>query len=94
MTRGHARLASRVVRTPDSRCQGWAVCVYSTTVEQIINLHIEWQASYGSPYTNNAAEFVLPTRDGGYTMFADSDEYGAGEGANIALYKLAGDPPR
>ncbi len=55
---------------------------------------IQWQASYGSPHANNAAEFVLPTRDGGYAVFADSDEHGAGEGANIALYKLAGDPPR
>ena len=55
---------------------------------------IQWQASYGSPHTNNAAEFVLPARDGGYAVFADSDEHGAGEGANIAIYKLAGDPPR
>ena len=55
---------------------------------------IQWQASYGSRHANNAAEFVLPTRDGGYAVFADSDEHGAGEGANIALYKLAGDPPR
>lgn len=32
--RSHARLT-------DSRCEGRAVRVYSTTVEQIINLHIE-----------------------------------------------------
>ena len=36
---------------------------------------------------------MLPTRDGGYAVFADSDEHGAGEGANMALYKLAADPP-
>ena len=43
---------------------------------------------------NNAAEFVLPTRDGGFAVFADSDEHGFGEGANFALYKLTGDPHR
>ena len=46
---------------------------------------------YGSLHTNNAAEFVLPTRDGGFAVFADSDEHGRGW-ANFALYKLAGDP--
>ena len=55
---------------------------------------VQWQASYGSPHGNNAAELVLPTRDGGFAVFADSDEHGFGEGANFALYKLAGDPPR
>ena len=50
-----------------------------------------WQESYGSPHANNAAEFVLPTRDGGFAVFADSDEHGPGW-SNFALYKLAGDP--
>ena len=50
-----------------------------------------WQESYGSPHANNAAEFVLPTRDGGFAVFADSDEHGIGW-SNFALYKLAGDP--
>ena len=31
--------------------------------------------------------------DGDFAVFADSDEHGVGEGANFALYKLAGDPP-
>ncbi len=53
---------------------------------------VQWQESYGSPHANNAAEFVLPTRDGGFAVFADSDEHGPGW-ANFALYKLAGDPP-
>ena len=54
---------------------------------------VRWQATYGSPHANNAAEFVLPTRDGGFAVIADSDEHGVGERANFALYKLAGDPP-
>ena len=52
---------------------------------------VQWQESYGSPHANNAAEFVLPTRDGGFAVFADSDEHGPGW-SNFALYKLAGDP--
>ena len=52
---------------------------------------IQWQASYGSPEANNAAEFVLALADGSYAVFADSDEYGGGA-ANFALYKLRPDP--
>ena len=54
---------------------------------------VRWQGTSGCPDANNASEFVLPTRDGGFAVFADSDEHGVGEGANFALYKLAGDPP-
>ena len=75
---------------PDDPLNTWRAYVVRVTEDGAI----QWQASYGSRYSNNAAEFVLPTRDGGYAVFADSDEHGAGEGANIALYKLAGDPPR
>ena len=53
---------------------------------------VQWQESYGSPHANNAAEFVLPARGGGFAVFADSDQHGPGWG-NFALYKLAGDPP-
>ncbi len=73
---------------PDDPLNPWRAYVVRVTETGTI----QWQASYGSPHTNNAAEFVLPTRDGGYAVFADSDEHGAGEGANIAIYKLAGDP--
>ena len=75
---------------PDDPLNPWRAYVVRVTETG----SIQWQASYGSPHTNNAAEFVLPTRDGGYAVFADSDEHGAGEGANIAIYKLAGDPSR
>lgn len=78
------------VAHPDDPLNPWRAYVVRVTETG----EIQWQASYGSAYTNNAAEFVLPTRDGGYAVFADSDEHGFGEGANMALYKLAGDPPR
>ena len=39
---------------------------------------IQWQASYGSPESNNAAEFILATRDGGFAVIADSDQYSEG----------------
>jgi hypothetical protein len=75
---------------PDDPLNTWRAYVVRVTEAGTV----QWQASYGSPHANNAAEFVLPTRDGGFAVFADSDEHGAGEGANIAIYKLAGDPPR
>ena len=75
---------------PDDPLNTWRAYVVRVTEDGVI----QWQASYASPHSNNAAEFVLPTRDGGYAVFADSDEHGSGEGANMALYKLAGDPPR
>ena len=75
---------------PDDPLNTWRAYVVRVTEAGAI----QWQASYGSRFTNNAAEFVLPTRDGGYAVFADSDEHGPGEEANIAIYKLAGDPPR
>jgi len=52
---------------------------------------ILWQASYGSPESNNAAEFILATGDGGFAVIADSDQYSEGA-ANFALFKLGPDP--
>ena len=75
---------------PDDPLNTWRAYVVRVTEAGTV----QWQASYGSPHANNAAELVLPTRDGGFAVFADSDEHGFGEGANFALYKLAGDPPR
>ena len=75
---------------PDDPLNTWRAYVVRVTEAGTIR----WQASYGSPHANNAAEFVLPTRDGGFAVFADSDEHGPGEGASFALYKLAGDPSR
>ena len=75
---------------PDDPLNTWRAYVVRVTQDGAIR----WQATYGSPHANNAGEFVLPTRDGGFAVFADSDEHGVGEGANFALYKLAGDPPR
>ena len=72
----------------DDPLNTWRAYVVRVTEEGTIR----WQASYGSPHANNAAEFVLPAGDGGFAMLADSDEHGPG-GANFALYKLAGDPP-
>ena len=75
---------------PDDPLNTWRAYVVRVTETGAFR----WQATYGSRHANNAAEFVLPTRDGGFAVVADSDEHGVGEGANFALYKLAGDPPR
>ena len=75
---------------PDGPLNTWRAYVVRVTEAGTV----QWQATYGSPHVNNAAEFVLPTRDGGFAVFADSDEHGFGEGANFALYKLARDPAR
>ena len=75
---------------PDDPLNTWRAYVVRVTEAGTV----QWQASYGSPHGNNAAEFVLPTRDGGFAVFADSDQHGFGEGANFALYKLTGDPHR
>ena len=74
---------------PDDPLNTWRAYV----VRVIETGAVRWPATYGSLHANNAAEFVLPTRDGGFAVFADSDEHGVGEGANFALYKLAGGPP-
>ena len=74
---------------PDDPLNTWRAYVVRVTAAGTIR----WQATYGSPHANNAAEFVLPARGGGYAVFADSDEHGPGWG-NFALYKLAGDPPQ
>ena len=74
---------------PDDPLNTWRAYVVRVTEAGTIL----WQASYGSPHANNAAEFVLPARDGGFAVFADSDEHGTGS-ANFALYKLAADPPQ
>ena len=74
---------------PDDPLNTWRAYVVRVTAAGTI----QWQASYGSPHANNAAEFVLPARDGGYAVFADSDEHGPGS-ADFALYKLAADPPQ
>ena len=68
---------------PDDPLNPWRAYVVRVTETGTI----QWQASYGSPHTNNAANSCCP-------RVADSDEHGAGEGANIAIYKLAGDPLR
>ena len=72
---------------PDDPLNTWRAYVVRVTEAGTVL----WQESYGSPHANNAAEFVLPTRDGGFAVFADSDEHGPGW-SNFALYKLAGDP--
>ena len=74
---------------PDDPLNTWRAYVVRVTEAGAVR----WQASYGSPHANNAAEFVLPARGGGYAVFADSDEHGPGWG-NFALYRLAPDPPR
>jgi hypothetical protein len=73
---------------PDDPLNTWRAYVVRVTETGAV----QWQHSYGSVHANNAAEFVLPTRDGGFAVFADSDEHGRGW-SNFALYKLAGDPP-
>ena len=73
---------------PDDPLNTWRAYVVRVTEAGAIR----WQATYGSPHANNAAEFVLPARGGGFAVFADSDEHGPGWG-NFALYRLAGDPP-
>ena len=73
---------------PDDPLNVWRAYVVRVTEAGAIR----WQATYGSPHANNAAEFVLPARGGGFAVFADSDEHGTGWG-NFALYRLAGDPP-
>ena len=73
---------------PDDPLNTWRAYVVRVTEAGAIH----WQATYGSPHANNAAEFVLPARGGGFAVFADSDEHGPGWG-NFALYRLAGDPP-
>ena len=73
---------------PDDPLNTWRAYVVRVTEAGAVR----WQASYGSPHANNAAEFVLPARGGGFAVFADSDQHGPGWG-NFALYKLSGDPP-
>ena len=73
---------------PDDPLNTWRAYVVRVTEAGAVR----WQASYGSPHANNAAEFVLPARGGGFAVFADSDQHGPGWG-NFALFKLAGDPP-
>ena len=72
---------------PDDPLNTWRAYVVRVTEAGTM----QWQHGYGSPHANNAAEFVLPTRDGGFAVFADSDEHGPGW-SNFALYKLTGDP--
>ena len=46
---------------PDDPLNTWRAYVVRVTEAGTV----QWQASYGSPHANNAAELVLPTRDGG-----------------------------
>ena len=71
---------------PDDPLNTWRAYVVRVTETGAVR----WQATHGSRHANNAAEFVLPTRDGGFAVVADSDEHGVGEGANFATLQAGG----
>jgi hypothetical protein len=73
-----------------ARSKTWRVLVHRTGAsgEQV------WQTNYttNDQLQNNAGEYIIATKDGGYAVYVDSQTYGPqGNGGNFAVMKLAPD---
>ena len=49
---------------------------------------LQWQHTYGRGDADNAAEYLVATRDGGFGVFTDSNELGG----NFGIYRLGPEP--
>ena len=68
----------------------WRVLVHRTDSEG----EEEWDTDYttNDALKNNAGEYILSLREGGYAVFVDAQSYGpSGSGGNFAILKLAPD---